>query len=53
MLCEDLVWLPVFACGWTEAVPLYYLGSVIAVFTAADTLPVKCDDDVVSSEKNM
>jgi hypothetical protein len=44
VLCEDFVWPPIFACGWTEAVRLYELGSVIAVLTALDSLYVKSLD---------
>jgi hypothetical protein len=39
-----LVWPPGFSLGWTEAVRLHDLGSVIAAITASDTLHVKCLD---------
>ena len=43
-MCEDFDWPTVFACGWTEAVRLYNLGSAIAAITACDTLYVNCLD---------
>jgi hypothetical protein len=39
-MCEDFDWPTVFACGWTEVVRLYNLGSAIAAITAGDALYV-------------